>query len=122
METKVKVNQLKTSKGSGWHKYTCNMYHTRSPMMVNSREADSFTEAHKAALEHIIDIQNLDSIDNDGSRAGKRSTIPSVTHLSRMKCGSKSAEPRSLATRQWSYYSIKGSKSKYVAAILVSSL
>ena len=65
VESQVKVNQRKTSKGLGLHKYTLNLYHTRSSMMVNGREAGTFTEAHKAALGHIIIIQNLDSIDDE---------------------------------------------------------
>ena len=65
VESQVKVNQRKTSKGLGLHKYTVNLYHTRSSMMVNGREAGTFTEAHKAALGHIINIQNLDSIDDE---------------------------------------------------------
>ena len=34
-------------------------------MMVNGRELGTFTEGHKTALGHIINIQNLDSIDDE---------------------------------------------------------
>ena len=67
VESQVKVNQRKTNKGLGLHKYTVNLYHTRSSLMVNGngREAGTFTNAHTAALGHIINIQNLDSYDDE---------------------------------------------------------
>ena len=55
----------KASKGIGPLKYTVNLYHTRSSMMVNGRDAEAFTRAHKVALGQILNIQNLDSIDDE---------------------------------------------------------
>ena len=65
VESQIRVNQRKASGGPGSPKYTINLYHTRSSMMVNGREAELFTEAHKVAISHIINIKNLDSIDEE---------------------------------------------------------
>ena len=65
VETQIRVTLHKASKGIGPLKYTVNLYHTRSSMMVNGRDAEAFTRAHKVALGQILNIQNLDSIDDE---------------------------------------------------------
>ena len=54
-ETQIKVSQKKGEK-SGPHKYTVNLYHARSSMMVNDRRVAMFTHAHKAAESQIMNI------------------------------------------------------------------
>ena len=61
VETLIRVSYRRNGKSSGTPKYTVNLYHTKSNMMVNGREAHLFTGDHKAA----VNIQNLDSIDQE---------------------------------------------------------
>ena len=63
IETQIKVSQKKGKK-SGPHKYTVNLYHTGSSMVVNGRRVAMFTHAHKAAESQITNIQIIDSIDD----------------------------------------------------------
>ena len=42
-----------------------NLYHTRSSMIVNGREAHLFTADHKDAVGKVLTVQNLDSIDQE---------------------------------------------------------
>ena len=45
--------------------YTVNLYHTRSSMMVNGREAHKFTGDHRAAIAKVLNVQNMDTIDQE---------------------------------------------------------
>ena len=45
--------------------YTVNLYHTRSSMMVNGREAYKFTGDHRANIAEVHTVQNIDSIDQE---------------------------------------------------------
>ena len=64
VETQIRVS-CRSGRSSGTPKYTVNLYHTKSNMMVNGREAHLFTGDHKAAVTKILTIQNLDSIDQE---------------------------------------------------------
>ena len=63
VETQVRVFPKRPGKSHGHLKYTVNLYHTRSSLMVNGNEASSFTDDHKSAIGSMLNIQNLDTID-----------------------------------------------------------
>ena len=65
VETQIKVNYSKNGKNTGPPMYTVNLYHTRSSMMVNGREAHKFTGDHRAAIAKVLNVQNMDTIDQE---------------------------------------------------------
>ena len=65
VESQIRVHRKRNGGGVGDHLYTVNLYHTRSSMMVNGSEADLFTQDHKVAIDSILNISNLDTIDKE---------------------------------------------------------
>ena len=63
VESQVRVSYKRSGRSRGLLRYTVNLYHTRSSMRINGNEAYSFTDDHKKAIDSILAIQNLDTID-----------------------------------------------------------
>ena len=61
-QNKIRVHRKRNGRGAGDHLYTVNLNHTKSSMMVNGSEANLFTQEHKAAIDSILNISNLDTI------------------------------------------------------------
>ena len=63
VESQVRVSHKRSGRSRGQLRYTVNLYHTRSSIKISGNEAYSFTDDHKKAINRILAIQNLDTID-----------------------------------------------------------
>ena len=63
VETQIRVFPKRPNKSHGPLQYTVSLYHTKSSLMVNGREAHKFTDDHKKAVSSLLMVQNLGSID-----------------------------------------------------------